>query len=77
MSNEKNVQYFDLDISRDEFIYYYNGTVKNILVTTMENKKVQFPASMVQKFVDHYGVRGRFKIIYDNNNKLISINRER
>jgi len=45
--------------------------VDSILVTTTEGKVVQLPVGTLQKFVDQSGVNGSFRVIYDDNNKLV------
>jgi len=66
---------FELDISQEQFLHYYKGNVSQVLVTSLDNIKIQFPAQFIQKFVTHNGIKGRFRIIFDENNKLVSLNR--
>ena len=75
MSGNNNSISFELNISNEDFLNYYIGVVKNVVVTTADNKTFQFPASFIQKFLCHDGIRGKFKLIYDQNHKLVSINR--
>jgi len=67
--------YFNIDISEHEYIDYYRGKAKNVIVTTEDNRTIQFPARLLQQFVQHTGIKGRFRIIYSSENKLISIDR--
>jgi hypothetical protein len=67
--------YFNLDISHDEFLCYYKGIVNQVIVTTADNTKIQFPVQFIKKFVRHDGIHGRFKIVYDENNKLVSLDK--
>lgn len=66
---------FRITISAHEYLQYYQGMVNSILVTTSEGKMVQLPAGTLQKFVDQSGVNGSFRVIYDNNNKLVRVER--
>ena len=75
MSGHNNSITFNLDISSEEFLHYYKGVIQNVIVTTNENRTIQFPATFIQKFLSHDGVRGRFRLIYDQNHKLVSIDR--
>ena len=66
---------FDLDISHQQYLQYYSGTVRQILVQTHDNIKIQFPAQFMQRFVSHAGVHGRFRVVIDENNRLVSLDR--
>lgn len=66
---------FTIDISEKDFIAYYTGIVKNIVVRSEDGRTVQFPANLLQQFVGRTGVKGRFRICYGENNKLLSISR--
>lgn len=75
INNKSRTLYFDLDISKEQFLQYYQGDVSYVMVTTSDNMTVQFPAHFIRKFVSHTGIKGRFRIIYDENNKLVSISK--
>jgi len=75
MNGNNNSISFELNISSEEYLPYYKGIVKNVVVTTADNKTIQFPASFIQKFLSHDGIRGKFKLIFDHDHKLISIDR--
>ena len=64
---------FRITISADEFIRYYQGTANSVLVNASDGRIVQFPANVLQKFVDHSGINGSFRILYDRNNKLVRV----
>lgn len=66
---------FDLSISAEEYLGYYQGSVSSILVKTRNGRTVRFPASRLRAFVDDSGVHGCFRMRYDRNNKLISLER--
>ena len=66
---------FHIAISAQEYLQYYQGMVNSIRVTTAEGKVVQLPAGILQKFVDQSGVNGSFRVIYDDNNKLVRVER--
>lgn len=61
---------FYLNISADQYQRYYKGTAKNVIVTTLDGKTLQFPVSALHKFIGHEGVKGKFRIQFDTNNKL-------
>jgi hypothetical protein len=64
---------FQLAISADEYLAYYQGSIKNIQVRTADNRTIRFPASAVQEFLTHGGIFGTFEIQFDGENKLIGI----
>ena len=66
---------FRISIPADEYLLYYQGKVNTVHVTTNHGKTIQFPAGALQKFVDQNGVKGSFRVIYDDNNKLVQIER--
>ena len=67
--------YFDLDINEDEILRYYKGTVSSVRVVTADNTKIQFPVQFIKRYVRHDGIHGRFRIVFDKNHKLVSIER--
>lgn len=73
MSSQCKSLYFRLDLGHDECLLYYSGEVRQIIVSTEDNSTVQFPAQLIREFVRHDGVHGRFRIKFDQNNKLISL----
>ena len=75
MSSHPQELFFSIDITESDFLAYYTGKVKNIIVRSEDNRTIQFPANLLQQFVSHIGVKGRFKICYSKDNKLLSINR--
>ncbi len=66
---------FSLVIPADEMLRYYRGTAKNVLVTTDQGVRVQFPAEHLQRFITPDGIRGRFAIRFDASNKFAGIRR--
>ena len=66
---------FQLQISYDEFLEYYRGSAKNVVLTMRNGKVIQFPANILQPFVEHNGIRGKFILRFDDKHKLIDIKR--
>lgn len=66
---------FVLHITPAQYQAYYLGEAKNIVVKTEDGRNLQFPANAMQKFVGHDGIHGRFRIAFDENNKLIGVSR--
>ncbi len=66
---------FSLVISAEEMLRYYQGAAQNVLVTTDRGLKLQFPAEHLRRFVTEQGVRGRFAIRFDANNRFVDLRR--
>ncbi len=66
---------FRLAISSQEYLRYYQGEVDSVQVTIAGGQIIQFPANALQKHVDQFGVNGSFRIVFDGNNKMISMER--
>jgi hypothetical protein len=45
------------------------------MVSTDDDIKIQFPAQFIHKFVRQNGIHGRFRLVFDENNKLVSLDR--
>ncbi len=67
--------HFSLDISADKYLAYYQGVAKSVKVMTEEGLSLKFPASELQKFVSHEGIKGRFEIVFNAQHKLVSMSR--
>lgn len=65
----------DLHIPSDEYLYHYKGTVKDVVAKAHDGRVVRFPASLLQGFVTHAGIQGRFTIYFDKQNKFQRIER--
>jgi len=68
---------FNLNISSQEYLTYYQGAVKHVIVRAHDGRKVQFPAAWLRQFVTREGVRGEFEIVHDAQHKLQSMRRLR
>ncbi|MCU7835132.1 MAG: DUF2835 domain-containing protein [gamma proteobacterium symbiont of Taylorina sp.] len=66
---------FRIAIDAQEYLRYYQGAVDSVQVVTTDGRRIQFPASALQKYVDRFGVNGSFRIVFDKDNKLVSIDR--
>ena len=63
----------DLHISADEFLRHYRGSARQVTCRARDGRRVQFPTSILQRFVSHDGIHGSFRLELDDNNKLISV----
>jgi hypothetical protein len=66
---------FHLHISGEQYLDYYRGTAKRVIVRAVSGQNVQFPASLLQRFVTQDGVHGDFELICDDNHKVVELRR--
>jgi hypothetical protein len=64
---------FDLKISAQEYLKYYRGEVKWVIVRSLCGKKVRFPANLLVNHVSHDGIEGRFVLHYLAGGKAIKL----
>lgn len=60
-------------VTCEQALKYYNGSARNVVVTTDCGQRIQFPAEHIRRFIKQDGIRGRFCISFDANNKLMKL----
>ena len=66
---------FRLAISADDYLAYYQGAARAVVVQAEDGRRVRFPAGALQPFVTHQGIHGRFELRFDAGHKLQSLRR--
>lgn len=66
---------FTLRLSRDQLLRYYGGQGNAVQVRDDSGRLVRFPAASLRPFVDNNGIRGRFRIRFDQDHRLIGLER--
>jgi len=66
---------FSLRITNEQFLDFYRGLKSQVITTSHNGQKIQFPASTLRPFLTHDGISGNFRILYSDDNKLIRIER--
>ena len=56
---------FHLNLSEAEFLQFYQGTTREVLVRTTDGRTLKFPAELLQQFITRDGIQGSFEIEYD------------
>ncbi|MCP4988461.1 MAG: DUF2835 domain-containing protein [Colwellia sp.] len=64
--------YFSINITSNEFLPYYQGAIKDVVVTTSQGIKVQFPAMHLRKHLTTSGIQGYF-CLQTQQNKFLSL----
>ncbi|GEM76958.1 DUF2835 domain-containing protein [Vibrio sagamiensis] len=65
--------YFSLNIPYQTFLAHYSGTAKSINVTTDKNLTLQLDAMKLRPFLSQIGLKGRFRLTTDQNNKFLKL----
>lgn len=66
---------FRLAISAEEYLVYYKGVAREVVVTLANGQSLQFPADALRPFVTREGVHGAFVMRVNAQNKLQGIER--
>ena len=70
-----NCYEFKLHISPGAYLDYYRGTIRHVIVHCATGQTVQFPASLLQRFVTTEGVHGAFVLTCDEHYKCVGLQR--
>lgn len=70
-----NYLIIDITISPEEYQKLYRQAIRNVNAQSRDGRRVQFPVAALRQFVDHNGIRGSFRIGFDQDNKLQSFQR--
>ena len=65
----------DIHIDADELQRMYSGSARAVLAISNDGRRVRFPINILQPFVSHDGVHGRFSICYDAKGRFSTIQR--
>ncbi|MCF2909175.1 DUF2835 domain-containing protein [Pseudoalteromonas sp. DL2-H2.2] len=65
--------YFYMDLSHEQCMAYYHGHVEFIQVVEDGGKRIRFPAHHIRRHVSTLGVRGRFRLLLDENNRFVAL----
>ena len=66
---------FQLHLSSIQYLEYYRGTAKSVVARATNGQTVQFPASLLQRFVTPDGIHGEFVLMCDDQHKCVSLRR--
>ena len=64
--------FFNLNIGYADCESLYSPNFNTCLVTDVTGKRIQLPTMNLRPFVTKNGIKGRFKLTIDENNKLKS-----
>ncbi|WED23164.1 DUF2835 domain-containing protein [Vibrio sp. JC009] len=64
---------FRLNITYQTFLQHYSGAASSVMVLSEQGLKIQIPASRLRPFLSQLGIKGRFRLITDQNNKFVKL----
>jgi len=64
---------FKLHLSSEQYLDYYRGVARAVVVRADTGQTVQFPASLLQKHVTTEGIHGNFVLLCDDKNKVVEL----
>ncbi len=67
--------HFRIDLSYQDYLLYYQGNVRGVVVRTEEGPTLQLPAARLRRFVTPAGVHGRFELELDEHNQTLRLER--
>ncbi|KAA1173820.1 DUF2835 family protein [Marinobacter salinexigens] len=65
----------DINIGPDEWIKLYQGVASDVHARARDGRSVRFPARILSRFCLSDGVRGSFRIVFDDQGKFQSVSR--
>jgi hypothetical protein len=66
---------FRLSISSEQYLGYYRGQIRHVIASCNNGQTVQFPASLLRRFVTDEGIHGEFELTCDENHKCVDLQR--
>jgi hypothetical protein len=60
---------FSLNLSAQEYLKYYRGSVNKVVAKCSDGSTLQFPARLLTPFVTNGGIRGVFVLTCDKDGK--------
>ncbi|WP_045859421.1 DUF2835 domain-containing protein [Teredinibacter purpureus] len=67
------IVHVSLSITVEEYQKLYAGTAKSVFATSLDGRRIRFPAAILRSYVTREGVRGCFAIYFDHDNRFKKI----
>ena len=67
--------HFRIDLSYQDYLLYYQGNVRGVVVRADEGLTLQLPAARLRRFVTPAGIHGRFALELDEHNQTRRLER--
>jgi len=72
-----SVFYFSINVPYTQCEALYSSAIPNVVMMAESGVRVQVPTNRLRQFITSDGVKGRFRMIVDQNNKIRTIERIR
>jgi len=59
-----------VNVTPPQVAAYYRGEVRAVVARASNGQTVQFPLSVLHKFISTDGIQGRFRLVFDAQNKF-------
>lgn len=66
---------FNIALSNAQCLDYYKGHFQYIQVVADSGERIRFDAIKLRPFVSKIGIKGRFRLTLDSNNRFVSLER--
>lgn len=66
--------YFSINMTSQEYLPYYQGRAKSIIVVSSEGVRVEFPAMHLRNYLTASGIKGQF-CLQTKDNKFLSLHK--
>ncbi|MGD8176549.1 DUF2835 domain-containing protein [Marinimicrobium sp. ARAG 43.8] len=63
----------NISISPDEYRRWYEGSAQLVYAHSVDGRSVSFPAPILRPYVTRDGIRGRFRIEFDEQHRFSAI----
>ena len=60
---------FRIDITPHQYLSYYRGLIKQVVVQSRAGATVQFPASLLTPYITEAGIHGEFELTCGDDQK--------
>jgi len=67
--------YFNVSLSYDRFLPFYQGHIKIIQVTDDFKRRIDLPAEHFRQFLTRDGIVGRFELTVEQSGKFVSLDK--
>lgn len=64
------IYYFTLSLKYESCERFYSPGINTIIMTAEDGKRIQLPVQNLRAHVSPFGIKGRFRLIIDGNNKI-------
>lgn len=67
--------YFSIAVNYDFCERFYEPGINTVIIEDEKGKRVRLPVLNLRPYVTPDGIKGRFRLVVDNNNKIQSFER--